>query len=293
MLDGNTAFTNNLFFDERTMRVNFHVRHQIFERVIPANFVRAKDNFALIRMAVTIRHFAQCTIAQYSTNDQAKIAVIKVGSFEVVFGDILLRFRWKVLSWPKCFVAHDEYLIALGQLRDGHPLVLFVAYNLKFVIGGTFQIATIGKIYAIDVLQTIVIQLLDRLKSGRCANLHSYLQVACRSISMLSRNKSITSDTRIHTTNILVVPGIGLFIVAVNKHHTRLRRLPGRGTDQIPQLACRNSLPDLALPGQLPVSVIFNCLHEGVGDADGEVGVLDLACRTLDCDKLFNVGMRV
>ena len=54
MLDDNSSFTNKLFFNERAMRVDVHIRHQIRERVIPAIFMRAKGNLALIRMAVPI-----------------------------------------------------------------------------------------------------------------------------------------------------------------------------------------------------------------------------------------------
>src|SRR6266566_9921707 len=142
MLDGNTAITNKLFFGERTMRMDVHIRYQIRERVVPAILMRAKDNFTFIRVAVAILHLTQCAIAQHSTNDQAKLAIVIVGSFEFLFGDIFHPLRWKALTWPKSFICQNQNLITLSQLSDGHPLILFAAHDLKLVIGGTFQIAT-------------------------------------------------------------------------------------------------------------------------------------------------------
>src|SRR5437660_8648476 len=129
MLDDNTTFTNKLFFGERAMCVDVHIHHQIPERLIPAIFMRAKGYLTFIRMAVTIWQFTQCTIAYHCANDQAKLAVVIVGSVEFSFSDILYRFRWKALAWPKSFVGQNQNLITVSQLSDGHPLILFVAHD--------------------------------------------------------------------------------------------------------------------------------------------------------------------
>src|SRR5579885_1151038 len=98
------------------MGVDIHVRHQLCECIVPAIFMTAKSHYALVRVAIPILQFTQCTITQYSSYYQAKLAVIVVGSVEFLSGDILYRFSGETLTWPKSLVGYNQYLITLVQL---------------------------------------------------------------------------------------------------------------------------------------------------------------------------------
>ena len=63
MLDGHAPFTDKHFFNERAMRVDVHIRHQVCERIIPAIFMSAKGYLALIRVAVPRLDYTQHAVA--------------------------------------------------------------------------------------------------------------------------------------------------------------------------------------------------------------------------------------
>src|SRR5579885_782718 len=118
------------------------------------------------------------------------------------------------------------------------------------MIGCAFKIAAIGKFHTIDALEAIVIHFFDGLETAGRADFHTWLQVTCIGISMFGGNKSSAGDTWIHAPDVLVIPCIRLFIVAIYKDHARLRRLPRRRAYQVPQVARADRPLHLALPGR-------------------------------------------
>ena len=58
-------------------------------------------------------------------------------------------------------------------------------------------------------------------------------------------------------------------------------------------MAGANGLLHLALPAELPVGVLLHCLHKGIRDTDGEIGMLDLARGTLHRNELFDIRVIV
>src|SRR5579883_413461 len=293
MLNSDTTTNGKLLFRDLSQCVDIHVGHQVVECVVPFIFMRAKSYFTLIRITVPAWKLSQGTVTNYSSNNQTKLTIVILGNIQSSFSNILQRFRRKGLAWPKNFIGNYQDFIALLQLRDRDPLILFATDDFQLVVGSTFEVATIGKINAIDALDAVVIHLFDGLETCWRANLHTYSQIARGHISMLGRNECIPSHARIHAPNILVIPRIRELIIAIHEDHARLRRLPGRGADQIPQIARAHGFLDLALPDQIPVGIVLDRLHKPVGDADRQVRVLNLARRAFDRDELLDIGMVV
>src|SRR5581483_4205298 len=97
----------------------------------------------------------------------------------------------------------------------------------------------------------------------------------------------------VHAADVLVVPGVRFLVVPVHEDDAGLGAAPSRGADEVPQVAGLQRLLDLALPLEFPVAVAPHRVHERIGHADRQVGVVDPAQVLLDGDELFDVRVVV
>ena len=98
---------------------------------------------------------------------------------------------------------------------------------------------------------------------------------------------------RVHADDLLVVPGIRLGVVPVDEDEARLTSRPGRVADLVPEVARPYGLLDLTVPDKIPRGIGLDGSHERIGDADGQVRVIDALEVALDVDELLDVRMAV
>ena len=63
--------------------------------------------------------------------------------------------------------------------------------------------------------------------------------------------------------------------------------------DLAPEVTRPDGLPDLAVPDKIPRGIGLDRSHERIGDADGQVRVIDALEVALDVDELLDVRMTV
>src|SRR5688500_1474848 len=97
--------------------------------------------------------------------------------------------------------------------------------------------ATVRELYAEDTLDTIVIDLLDRIEAARRPDLHSNRQVPRFDIALLGRNQGIARDARVGADQRVVVPAVGHLVGAVAEPEAGLSGGPGAFDDLVPHLA--------------------------------------------------------